>query len=191
MARGKLTQEQRAELHVILDWIRSPSTKPIESLAKLAVRCFLNGEDAHAFLMTKGVEEFIVRRAVDKARVFIGNERGKRRRFADDIRKARTRKLPTFTHENFRVTMDHTQDRNYGMANVSIYCVVEVWQKEEELEPEKTHLVNFSDYHSKEWLIRMMVWALTNEREILVRPAGDVEMSSMRMFVPRDKAAVA
>lgn len=71
------------------------------------------------------------------------------------------------------------------MAQVSIYALVEVWTKEDEVE--KEYLVNFSDYKTKEWLERLMVWGLMNDREILIKPATDAEMSSMRMFVPKDK----
>lgn len=71
------------------------------------------------------------------------------------------------------------------MAQVSIYALVEVWTKEEDVE--KEYLINFSDYKTKEWLERTMVWALSNDREILIKPATDAEMNSMRMFSPKDK----
>ncbi|HEX9429619.1 MAG TPA: hypothetical protein VF944_04510 [Candidatus Bathyarchaeia archaeon] len=187
-----MTPEQRAELHHILDWTREPVTRPIDYMTKLAVKCFLNGQDARAFLLNKGIEAFIVKRAIEKAIVFLGNERLKRKTPARkaEILAARARKSPTFTSENFRVTMDYSQDRNYGMANVSIYCIVEVWESPDDVDVEKEYLVNFSDFTTKEWLTRLMVWALMNKREILIKPATELEMSSMRMFVPKDKVGV-
>lgn len=186
-----MTWEQRQELHHILNWTREPVTKPVDYMAKLAVKCFLDGEDAEQFLLAKGIEPFIVKRAMEKARVFIGNERANRRMRGAEILAARAKNTREFTFENFRVTIDHTQDRNYGMVAMSIYCVVEVWEDSEQHEAEKEYLVNFSDFQTKEWLTRLMVWALTNKREILIKAATEVEMTSMRMFVPKDKAAVA
>lgn len=71
------------------------------------------------------------------------------------------------------------------MVNVSIYCIVEVWESEDVVE--KEYLVNFSDFKTKEWLTRLLVWGLMNKREILIKPATEDEMSSMKMFVPKDK----
>ena len=73
------------------------------------------------------------------------------------------------------------------MAQSSIYCVVEVWEAGTDTEDcEKEYLVNFSDYGTKEWLTKLLVWALMNTREVLIKPATQVEMTSMRMFIPRD-----
>lgn len=78
------------------------------------------------------------------------------------------------------------------MAQSSIYCVVEVWEAGTDTEDcEKEYLVNFSDYGTKEWLTKLLVWGLMNKREVLIKPATQVEMSSMRMFIPRDNAEVA
>lgn len=70
--------------------------------------------------------------------------------------------------------------------NVSIYCTVEVFEDDNDT-PEKEYLVNFSDYKTKEWLTRLLVWALMNNREVLLKAAGEQEMTSMKMFVPKDK----
>ena len=163
----------------------------MQYMIQVSVREFLNGRDPFDELDKLGVPRFQSTRAVEKARVFLGNERAKRRMRAKEILAARTRSSRAFTSGNFRVTMDHSQDRNYGAMNISIYCVVEVWEPGNELEAEKEHLVNFSDYKTKEWLTRLMVWALTNQREVLIKPATEAELTSMRMFVPKDKAAVA
>lgn len=71
------------------------------------------------------------------------------------------------------------------MVNVSIYCMVEVWVDQDEVE--KEYLVNFSDFKTKEWLTRLLVWALMNKREVLLKAASEEEMSSKKMFVPKDK----
>ncbi len=157
---------------------------------KFAVKCFLDGVDPEPLLLAKGVQPFVMDIAMKRARAFIGNERAKRRRHGAAITAARTRNKPTFTYENFGVTIDHTQDRNYGMAHASIYCIVEVWEEGENDEVEKEYLVNFSDSLTKEWLTKLLVWGLMNKKEILIKPAGQVEMSSMRMFVPKSGAAV-
>lgn len=158
---------------------------------KFAVKCFLSGEDPEPLLLAKGIPPFVLKRALEKARVFIGNERAKRRKHGAAITAARTRNLPTFTSGNIRVTMDHTQDRNYGMAHASIYCIVEVWEENEDVDVEKEYLVNFSDYVTKEWLTKLLVWGLTNRKEILIKAASSDQMSSMRMFVPRSNTEVA
>ena len=71
------------------------------------------------------------------------------------------------------------------MVNTSIYCMVEVWVDDQEIE--KEYLVNFSDFKTKEWLTRLLVWALMNRREVLLKPATEAEMASKKMFVPKDK----
>lgn len=73
------------------------------------------------------------------------------------------------------------------MTQVSIYSIVEVWIDDDEME--KEYLVNFSDYKTKEWLTRLLVWGLTNQREILIRAASEAEMTSKKMFSPREKVA--
>jgi len=74
------------------------------------------------------------------------------------------------------------------MITMSIYCLVEVWVDDDEVE--KEYFVNFSDHRIKEWLIRLMVWALMNKREIVIRPATEQDASTMKMFVPKDKERV-
>jgi len=158
-------------------------------MIQLAVRDFLNGRDPFIQLDELGAPRFQSTRAVEKARVFLGNERAKRRMRAKEILEARSKTSRTFTSGNFRVTMDHSQDRNYGAMNISIYCLVEVWESDNELDAEKEYLVNFSDFKTKEWLTRLMVWALTNQREVVIKPATEGMMTSMKMFVPKDKVA--
>lgn len=184
MARGKMSWVQRQELHIILDYANSPCTTQIEYFTKQAILHFLNGRDALAEI-SKKIPPFVAKRACEKARVFLGNERGRRRPKAKEILEARARNSRTFTSENFRFTIDPSQHRNYGMVNVSIYCIVEVWESEDVVE--KEYLVNFSDFKTKEWLTRLLVWGLMNKREILIKPATEDEMSSMKMFVPKDK----
>jgi hypothetical protein len=158
-------------------------------MMQMAVRDFLDGVDPSERFEQMGIEKFIYTRALEKARVFIGNERGKRRNIAAKIREERAKNSRSFTTENFRVTMDHSQDRNYGSMQISIYCLVEVWETDDEVE--KEYLVNFSDFKTKEWLTKLLVWALSNKREVLIKPATEAELSSMKMFVPRDKEKVA
>lgn len=189
--RLKADWAQRQELHHILHWCRLPTTTPMQWMVKMAVQDFLNGTDPFIRLDGYKVERFTSTRAVEKARVFLGNERAKRRMRAKEILEARQIKTKTFTSGNLRVTIDNHQDRNYGAMNVSIYCIVEVWEPDNDLDAEKEYLVNFSDHQTKEWLTRLMVWALTNTREVLIKPATEAEMSSMRMFVPREKERVA
>lgn len=184
MARDRPDWLVRRELHKIFYYIQTPSSSPHEYLVKLAIKHWLNGKDALE-LLKEQVPAFRAERACHTARVFLGNERAKRRSQTKEILAQREAGRPTFTYRNTRVTIDNTQHRDYGMAQVSIYALVEVWTKEDEVE--KEYLVNFSDYKTKEWLERLMVWGLMNDREILIKPATDAEMSSMRMFVPKDK----
>lgn len=184
-----MTKREREEIQYILDWIKSPVPTYFDHAIRLAVKCFLHGRDAQKYLEKQGMEAYIAERAVVKARTIIGNERAGRRMHGAEITKTRqtyVRKVPTFTHENFRVTIDNSQDRNYGMANVSIYAVVEVWEGDDEVE--KEYLINFSDFKTKEWLTRLMVWALMNKREIVLKPANDEDMGSMPMFTPKEKS---
>jgi hypothetical protein len=182
-----MTYAQRRELHAILDWTRRPVKKPFDYLVQVAVREYLNGIDAFQSAVDRGIEPFIVERITSKARVFLGNERAKRRSQTEQILRERSlyKTNDAFTHENFRVTIDNSQDRNYGMTTTSIYCVIEVWEDDQEVE--KEYLINFSDYKTKEWLIRLQVWAMSNKREILMKPAGEEEMANMKMFIPKDK----
>lgn len=186
MAGGKMSWFQRQELMSILHYVYGPSSSPEEYFKQRALHCFLNGIDAQKYLEEKlGLPAFVAVRFVEKARVWIGNERGKRRNKVPEILKFRGQYVkPEFTSENFRVTMDFSQDRNYGMVNTSIYSVVEVWLDEK---LEKEYLVNYSDFKTKEWLTRLLVWALMNKHEVLIKPAGETEMNSMKMFVPKDK----
>lgn len=183
-----MSWEQREELHSILHWVNSPVTSPIDFMVKLCVKNYLNGVDAEAELLKMGAELFVARRMTDKARSWLNNERGKRRNQAKQILEHRSRKNPGFTSENFHVTMDTSQDRNFGMVSTSIYCIVEVWVDDDQVE--KEYLVNFSDFKTKEWLTRLLVWGLMNKREILIKPATEHEMGTMRMFVPSPKENV-
>jgi hypothetical protein len=185
LAARKTTFEQRQELHALYHWLTLPVEKPIDFMTKIAVRHFLDGEDAMAHLLDRGIEPFVAKRACEKARTVLQNERMKRRLRALEILRNRERYKPTFTSENFRITMDHTQNRNSSMVNVSIHCIVEIWTAEDVAE--KEYLINFSDFKTKDWLTRLMVWALMNQREILIKPATDVEMNSMKVFIPKDK----
>lgn len=197
---------QRQELHEILHWLNQPVDKPVDYMTKVAVRCFLNGEDAAAKIEAMGGTGYFARLAVKRAIVFMGNERLKRRMRVKEIVEARknwskygfrtAEKLPEvvvddftdeFTHDNFHDNIDTSQDRNYGMVNVSIYAHVEVWLDDE---VEKEYLINFSDYKTKEWLMRLQVWALMNEREILIKPSTPEVMASLKMFIPKEKLAV-
>lgn len=183
--KRKPTWPERLELAPYWGYLNGPSSSPSEYLMKKAIKCFLHGEDAEAEL-NKIVEPFVTKRACERARVWLGNERAKRRmREKEILDDRRIMERREFTFENFRGTIDYSKNRNVGMVNVSIYCIVEIWTKDSEDEVEKEYLVNFSDYKTKEWLTRLMVWALMNEREILIKPASEKEMSSMRMFVPK------
>src|SRR4051812_3771264 len=84
-AKGKMNWAQRQELHHILDWTRQPVRTPVEMMMKFAVRCWLDGKDPEPLLLAKGIQPFVLRIAMIKARVFIGNERGKRRNIAAQI----------------------------------------------------------------------------------------------------------
>lgn len=186
MARSKMSWEERQELHHILHWIRSPVSEPIDYMVKLSVRDFLDGVDPRTRLINMGIQPFVAERIVYKAQTFLQNERTKRRLRAKEILATRARNSRSFTSENFHVTMDPSQDRNYGMVNISIYCLVEVWMEDETVEHE--YLINFSDFKTKEWLTRLLVWGLMNKREILLKPASESVMSSMKMFVPKERA---
>ena len=189
MARGLANWEQRQELHHILHWTRQPVKTQMQAMVQYAVRDFLDGVDPSVRFEQMGLERFVYIRAIEKARVFLGNERGKRRNRAKEILAERARNSRSFTTENFHVTMDYSQHRDYGMVNVSIYCMVEVWLNKDEVERE--YLVNYSDFKTKEWLTKLLVWALMNQREVLLKPATEAEIASVRMFVPRDKEKVA
>jgi hypothetical protein len=179
---------QRAELHRILHYCSEPCTTPEEYSLKQAILHFLNGRDAEA-LLAEHMPLFVARRIANKARVWLGNERSKRRARGRDtlLAERSARPNPKFTSENFRVTMDTTQNKDYGAMKASIYCTVEVFLEDDSDVPEKEYLINFSDGPTKEWLTRLMVWALMNKREVLLKPAGEAEMNSMKMFLPKDK----
>lgn len=159
-------------------------------MLRVAIMCFLEGEDAQKALEQK-VPTFVAERIANKARVWLGNERSKRRMRGAQIlaERDRLKNANQFTLGNLRVTIDAAQNRNYGMVNVTIYSVVEVWEAGEHQVPEKSHLINFSDFKTKEWLIKLLVWALMNDREVLIKPASQAEMDGMKMFVPRDKVS--
>lgn len=187
--RNNADWEQRQELHHILHWCRQPVSTPMQYMIQLSVGEFLNGRDPFNELDKLGIPRFQSTRAVEKARVFLENERAKRRMRAKEILAARSKISRAFTSGNLRVTMDHSQDRNYGAMNISIYCLVEVWESDNEIDAEKEYLINFSDFKTKEWLTRLMVWALTNQREVVIKPATEGMMSSMKMFVPKERVA--
>lgn len=183
-----MSWSQRQELIHILHWTKQPVKDPFELHVKFCVRCFLNNMDAQAELESTGIPTFVAKRAADRARMILGNERAARRSKAKEILAYRGYGRHEFTHENFRVKIDTSQDRNYGMAKSSIYCVVEVWLDEDSVE--KEYLVNFSDYLTKEWLTKLLVWGLMNKREILIKPATKHEMDNMMMFVPKEKESI-
>lgn len=186
--RSRVTWAQRQELHHVLHFVRQPCTTPEEHMLKTAIRCFLNGEDAKKVLEQK-VPPFVAERIANKARVWLGNERSQRRVRSKEIieQRDRLKNANTFTSGNLRVTMGYSENRNYHMVNVTIYSVVQVWEEGENEVPEREYLINFSDFKTKEWLSKMMVWALMNSREILMKPASQAEMDTMRMFIPKDK----
>lgn len=188
-ADNKMTWVQRQEVMHILYWTKTPVEKPMQLYTRVAVRCFLDGIDAAKYLQEKyNLTVYLSERAAGLGRIVIGNERAKRRKDADKIRAERSRNKPKFTHENFGVTIDTAQHKDFGMANVSIYALVEVWVDDDEVE--KEYLINFSDYKTKDWLTRLLVWALMNKRQVLLKPATEHEMNSMRMFVPKDRESL-
>lgn len=194
MAEGKWSWAQRRELHEIYHWARQPVSKPHEYLVQRAVLLFLDGEDAEAWVATQ-VPAFVAKRIADKARYFLNTERMKRKmpeKRAQIIAERTVKKSSDqFTSGNIHVTMDHSQHRDYGMVATSIYCIVEVWEEDNNAEPEKDYLVNFSDFKTKEWLTKLLVWALMNKREVLIKAATQAEMDSMKMFVPKDRSVPA
>ena len=186
MAAGKMTFAERAELHTILHWLRLPIQRPFEYYIKEAVRCYLDGVDPQDYLEKKGVPDYQARLATSKARWILQAERDKRRLAAVKRRlEGQTVFDRGFTYENFHDNMETSQYREEDMSSVSIYAVVEVWEDDDTVE--KEYLVNFSDYKVKEWLTRLLVWGLMNKKEVLIKPATEVEMNSMRMFVPSNK----
>lgn len=187
MARErKPSFEERQELIPIYQYCDTPSGKAIDFLKKHAIKLFLSGQDALAVL-SKDVPPYIAELACNRARIYLGNLRGKRRVYKPPI----TYKTREFTSENFRVTIDHSYNGNSGMVNISIYCLVEIWMQDDSENTEKEYLVNFSDFRTKEWLTRLMVWALMNKREVVIKPASSAEMSSMKMFTPKDRIEAA
>lgn len=186
MERRELSYEERQELLAILAWIRFPAESRIDHLTKLAVDHFLHCEDAKACLVERGVEPFVAERACNRARTVLYNERAKKRERWVEENRNKPKEKHTFTSENFRITIDHTQDRDFGMVSVSIHCIVEVYEVDQD-DPEKKYLVNFSDFKTKEWLIRLLVWGLMNKREIVLSPATEADMASMKVFIPKEK----
>lgn len=71
------------------------------------------------------------------------------------------------------------------MSTMAIFSLVEVFLEDEELE--KDYLVNYSDFAVKEWLIKMLVWALMNKREVVIKPATEEDMNTRRVFNPKPK----
>lgn len=189
MAENRMTYQQRQEVMHILYWTKTPVERPIQLYKRIAVKCFLDGVDAAKYLQEKhGLSVYLSEKAAALGRVVLGNERGKRRKDADKIRAERLGNKPQFTHENFGVTIDPAQHKDFGMANMSIYALVEVWVDDDEVE--KEYLVNFSDFKTKEWLTRLLVWALMNKRQVLLKPATEHEMNNMRMFIPKDRESL-
>jgi hypothetical protein len=185
----KFKPSERRELKPYLQYIFDPVASPDEYLKKLAIRLFLQGQDALA-LISAQVDFTAAERACNQARAWLGDIRGARRKDAFTIKKERKRALNInhFTFENFHDIMGYSSNRNLHMITMSIYCLVEVWVDDDEVE--KEYFVNFSDHRIKVWLTRLMVWALMNKREIVIRPATEQDASTMKMFVPKDKERV-
>ena len=184
--RVSLKEYARQEILYIVKWAKEPSTSPQDYMKKLAVRCFLEGRDPAPVLAKMGIPEFQYMVAIKKAIIVLNNERAKRRPLADQIRRERE-EAGIFTSGNLRVKMNHSQNRIVGSMSVSIYCVVQIYLEDEEVE--KEYLVCYSDFKVKEWLTKTLVWALTNQREVTIKPASDIDMNSMRMFVPKVEVA--
>lgn len=182
--RRNLNKWSAEELKSVWEFLDKPGTKE-DFLWRWAVRLYLSGQDPEPVLLEEGVSERVAYLETWKARNWLRLQRAKRRGRSQEILLSRQVK-PAFTFENFGVTIDKTQHKDLGMTVVSIYCIVEVWDEDEETE--KEYLVNFSDFKTKEWLTRLMVWALMNKKQVLVRPATEQAMATMRMFIPKDKS---
>ena len=155
---------------------------------KHALRLFMKGNiDVEAFL-TLEYNAYVAHRACLDARAYLAEVYYYRKLRKDEIQAERDEenRRGEFTIENFRVKIDKYQNRNFGAMNVSIYCIVEVWTDDDNVE--KEYLVNYSDYKTKEWLTKLLVWGLMNKREILIKPATQTELTSMKMFVPKTAA---
>lgn len=177
--------KEHEEIHEVQRFIDKPSESPEEFMTQMAVKCYMDGVDAEAVLteLFGAQDAFFACRA---GRLYLNKHRAQLRRYVHGRPQAKKRE---FTTENFRITIDTTQSKDYGMVNVSIYCMVEIWSDEDQNAAEKEYLVNFSDYKTKEWLTRLLVWGLMNKREVVIKPATEEEMSSMKMFIPKDHVA--
>lgn len=181
-----MSSEQRAELHEILHYILGPCSSPGELLKQRAIMCFLNCQDPIETLVSRGIPRYQAVVARSRAYYYLNGLRDKRRRMAAEIRRKREAdKKPRFTYQNFSVTMDHADNTGLGASTMSIFALVEVFQEDEEFE--KEFLVNYSDYDTKEWLIKTLVWSLMNKREVVIKPATEEDMKK-RLFTPRKVA---
>lgn len=192
MARGLSRDFRRLrdrELQPYREFLNLPVGSPEEFMWRYAVMLFLRGVDAEA-QMLEGADESrkpAIKRAINKARDYLTRVRAERRRREAEIQRERGL-IPSFTFENFGVTIDKTQHRDLGMVSISIYCIVEVWDEDEETE--KEYLVNFSDFKTKEWLTRLLVWGLMNKKQIHISPATEHAMATMKMFIPKERVEV-
>lgn len=157
-----------------------------EFMWRYAALLYLKGVDAEARMLSVAAEDKkpAVRRAITRARAYLSRVRGERRKREAEIQRERGL-IPSFTFENFGVTIDKTQHKDLGMVSISIYCIVEVWDEDEETE--KEYLVNFSDFKTKEWLTRLLVWGLMNKKQVHISPATEHAMATMKMFIPKDR----
>lgn len=157
-----------------------------EFMWRYAALLYLKGVDAEARMLSVAAEDKkpAVRRAINRARAYLSRVRGERRKREAEIQRERGL-IPSFTFENFGVTIDKTQHKDLGMVSISIYCIVEVWDEDEETE--KEYLVNFSDFKTKEWLTRLLVWGLMNKKQVHISPATEHAMATMKMFIPKDR----
>lgn len=157
-----------------------------EFMWRYAALLYLKGVDAEARMLSVAAEDKkpAVRRAINRARAYLSRVRGERRKREAEIQRERGL-IPSFTFENFGVTIDKTQHKDLGMVSISIYCIVEVWDEDEETE--KEYLVNFSDFKTKEWLTRLLVWGLMNKKQVHISPATEHAMATMKMFIPKER----
>lgn len=181
-----MAQERRTELDPYIDYLKHPGHTVYETLLKFAIGKYLRGHDAEKALMELTKDRAKAEKMARRARTWLKHVRNERKARAHEILSERQKPL-IFTFENFSVNIDSAHDKDSGMTQVSIYSVIEVLNDDEE--QEKEYLVNFSDYKTKEWLTRLLVWGLMNKKEIIVKPAVESDLTTMRMFVPKEKPA--
>lgn len=189
MARGLSRDFRRLrdrELEPYRDFLSLPVGSPQEFMWRYAVMLFLRGVDAEKYMLEGAHPSRVkeIRLAIHRARDYLWRVRQERRGRAAEIQRERGL-IPSFTFENFGVTIDKTQHKDLGMVSISIYCIVEVWDEDEETE--KEYLVNFSDFKTKEWLTRLLVWGLMNKKQVHISPATEHAMATMKMFIPKER----